>query len=74
MRGSAFSRYKTLRHLPRRSSKNGNLQFAKNDRFKENYSIDNNMKIISENNILYIDMTRYYRVLRENPNLSIKIC
>ena len=36
---------KNLRHLPRRSSKNCDLQFANTDRqldFKENYSIDNN--------------------------------
>ena len=30
----------SLRHLPRRSSKNCDLQFANNDRFKANYSID----------------------------------
>ena len=31
----------SLRHLPRRSSKNCDLQFANSDRFKENNSIDN---------------------------------
>ena len=30
----------SLRHLPRRSSKNCDLPFANNDRFKANYSID----------------------------------
>ena len=30
----------SLRHLPRRSSKNCDLQFVNNDRFKANYSID----------------------------------
>ena len=30
----------SLRHLPRRSSKNCDLQFANSDRFKENCSID----------------------------------
>ena len=30
----------SLRHFPRRSSKNCDLQFANSDRFKENYSID----------------------------------
>ena len=30
----------SLRHLPRRSCKNCDLQFANSDRFKENYSID----------------------------------
>ena len=30
----------SLRHLPRRSSKNCDLQFANNGRFKANYSID----------------------------------
>ena len=30
----------SLRHLPRRSSKNCQLQFANGDRFKENCSID----------------------------------
>ena len=30
----------SLRHLPRRSSKNCDLHFANNDRFKANYSID----------------------------------
>ena len=30
----------SLRHLPRRSSKNCDLQFVNFDRFKENYSID----------------------------------
>ena len=30
----------SLRHLPRRSSKNCDLQFANNDRCKANYSID----------------------------------
>ena len=30
----------SLRHLPRRSSKNCDLQFASTDRLKENYSID----------------------------------
>ena len=30
----------SLRHLPRRSSKNCDLQFANTDRFEENYSID----------------------------------
>ena len=32
----------SLRHLPRRSSQNCDLQFANSDRFKENYSIDFN--------------------------------
>ena len=30
----------SLRHLPRRSSKNCDLQFANGDRFKANYSVD----------------------------------
>ena len=30
----------SLRHLPRRSSKNCDLQFANSDRFKANYSVD----------------------------------
>ena len=30
----------SIRHLPRRSSKNCDLQFDNSDRFKENYSID----------------------------------
>ena len=30
----------SLRHLPRRSSKNSDLQFANGDRFKANYSVD----------------------------------
>ena len=30
-----------LRHVPRRSSKNCDLEFANTDRLKENYSIDN---------------------------------
>ena len=34
----------SLRHLPRRSSKNCDLQFANNDRFKANYSIDDNVE------------------------------
>ena len=36
-----------LRHLPRRSSKNCDLQFANFDRLKENYSIDIDMTCIS---------------------------
>ena len=30
----------SLRHLPKRSSNNCDMQFANNDRFKENYRID----------------------------------
>ena len=32
-----------LRHLPRRSSNNCDLEFANTDRLKEDYSIDNNI-------------------------------
>ena len=40
--GCTGSRYEQFvsRHLPRRSSKNSDLQFANSDRFKKNYSID----------------------------------
>ena len=34
----------SLRHLPRRSCKNCDLQFANTDRLKENYSIDDGDK------------------------------
>ena len=34
----------SLRHLPRRSSKNCDLQFANGDRFKANYSVDFNLQ------------------------------
>ena len=37
----------SLRHLPRQSSKNCDLQFANNDRFKANYSIDKLLIICS---------------------------
>ena len=33
----------SLRHLPRRSSKNCDLEFANTDKLKENYSIDKNI-------------------------------
>ena len=33
----------SLRHIPRRSSKNCDPQFANNDRFKANYSIDSHL-------------------------------
>ena len=37
----------SLRHLPRRSSKNCDTQFDNFDRFKENYSIDDTATRIS---------------------------
>ena len=40
MTGYASDDTISLRHLPRRSSKKCDLQFANNDRFKANYSID----------------------------------
>ena len=46
-----FQTKRSLRHLPRRSSKNCDLQFANFDRFKENYSLDE---------ILYIFYTEYF--------------
>ena len=44
----------SLRHLPRQSSKNCDLQFANNDRFKANYSIDINLRWARDYVCLYV--------------------
>ena len=47
----------SLRHLPRRSSKNCDLPFAKNDIFKANYSIDE---------LVYLSCHTVMRLLSKN--------
>ena len=49
----------SMRHLPRRSSKNCDLQFANSDRFKENYSIYCHM-LLSYQSVL-INIERHYK-------------
>ena len=57
----------SLRHLPRRSSKNCDLQFANTDRFKANYNIDERQQYVD------IDGTpsNYNRILTGVPQGSI---
>ena len=43
MTGYASDDTNSLKHLPRRSSKTCDMQFADTDRFMENYSIDVNL-------------------------------
>ena len=44
----------SLIHLPRRSSKNCDLPFANNDRFKANYSIDSVCPLVMQLNDLFV--------------------
>ena len=50
----------SLRHLPRRSSKNCDLQFANCDRLKENYSIDEYRDVFGEFGLKVKHITNSY--------------
>ena len=62
-----------LRHLPRRSSKNCDLQFANVDRLKANYSVDEHASLsslICSGCVLRVVVTRWANKTTSNVTFS----